>query len=281
MSKGAKVAETLFVPGKGGSFDLANPRAVNWFLDKGGSVDYIKGINRTTGDQMKTLIGKAIDNGQSYTQTAKQISQKFDGFSRSRAQMIATHESAQAYEAGNRMIIDTVADTGIQMQKKWMTSGDDLVTPECTANGAEGWIPLKQSHKSGHQEPPRFPRCRCYEIYQEVPRSAVKQPAHEPARNPLLTKTNLKPTPKSPKEITPDKFDIITDSTNKDEFYRVHGTNNLHWAGYNKTGNRVSQGVGSFVVPTDSELLLWDTKAKLIVENTNKFESKWGIDPTK
>jgi len=169
MSKGATVAKTLFVPGKGGSFNLVNPRAVNWFLDKGGSVDYIRGINHTTGDQIKTLIGRAIDQGQSYTQTAKQIAEKFDGFSRSRAQMIAVHESGQAYEAGNRMLIDSVADQGIQMQKRWMDSGDDLVTPECAANSAEGWIPLKDLHLSGHQGPPRFPRCRCWEDYEEVP----------------------------------------------------------------------------------------------------------------
>ena len=153
-----------------GTFDLANPRAVKWFKDTGGSINYIKDIQATTKTQLKTLITNAVDTGQSYGKTAKLITEKFDEFSRSRAQMIAINETGNAYESGSRMLVDTVAEQGIIMQKRWMTSEDNDVTPECEANGLERWIPLNQEHLSGHQQPLRFPRCRCFEDYREAPR---------------------------------------------------------------------------------------------------------------
>jgi len=150
------------------TFSLANPRAVQWFMDYGGSLSYITDIQYTTRDQLQAVITKAIDEGWSYNQTAKVISSKFDGFSRERATRIAVHESAQAYEAGNRMFADTLTDDGVEMEKMWMTSHDDRVSDGCEENEGDGWIPITDMHTSGHQQPPRFPGCRCYEIYRQV-----------------------------------------------------------------------------------------------------------------
>lgn len=168
LEKGAVTIAQMFRPETGGSFDLANPRAVAWFSQFGGSLDYIKDIQGTSKDQLKTIITKAIDEGWSYNKTAKALSDRFTQFGRARAQLIATHESAQAYEAGNRIFIDGLTDAGIVIEKKWMNSFDEKVTPECKANTADGWIPLNQAHTSGDQNPPRFPGCRCYENYREA-----------------------------------------------------------------------------------------------------------------
>lgn len=157
---------------KKSSFNLANPRAVKWFQDNGGSVDRIKGIQQTTGDSLKRVIGTAIDEGWAYTQTAKEIRKLFDGpISRDRAQRIAVFESGQAYEAGNMLFAQSLKDDGVRMEKMWMTSHDEKVRPEHAANEAEGWIPIDQIHQTGHQEPPTDPGCRCYEIYREAPGS--------------------------------------------------------------------------------------------------------------
>jgi hypothetical protein len=167
MLKGGAVARRLFVPEAGGSFDLDNPRALAWFSQYGGSLDYISGIQNTTRERLKTIIEHSIDQGWSYNQTSKIISERFKSFTRERAQLIATHEAAQAYEAGNRIFIDNMADTGIVFEKKWQNSRDDKVTPECRENTADGWIPLDQGHTSGDQNPPRFSGCRCYENYRK------------------------------------------------------------------------------------------------------------------
>jgi len=167
LLKGGQVAQRLFVPEAGGSFDLDNPRALAWYAQHATDLSYIGSIQKTTQDRIKTIILKAIDEGWSYNQTSKIISERFKSFTRERAQLIATHEAAQAYEAGNRIFIDNMADTGIVFEKIWQNSRDDKVTPECRENTADGWIPLDQVHTSGDQNPPRFPGCRCYENYRK------------------------------------------------------------------------------------------------------------------
>jgi hypothetical protein len=151
------------------SFRLANPRAVAWFMKHGGSVDYIRGIQQTTAESLNRVITTALDEGWSYTQTAREIQKLYDGpISRQRAQLIATNESAQAYEAGNRAFADTLVDDGVEMEKMWTTSHDDRVSDGCEENESDGWIPIDQPHSSGDQEPPRFPGCRCYEQYRQA-----------------------------------------------------------------------------------------------------------------
>ena len=168
MEVGSDIAKSFFSKYSGGSFDLANPRAVAWFSQHGGSLDYIKDIQATSKDQLQTIITKSLDEGWSYNKTSQVIREKFTDFSRSRAQLIATNEAAQAYEAGNRIFIEGVADTGVNVEKMWNNSGDDRVTDGCLENTGDGWIPLDQEHSSGHQEPPRFPGCRCWESYREA-----------------------------------------------------------------------------------------------------------------
>lgn len=150
------------------TFNLANPRAVQWFTQSGGgSVDLIKGIQTTTGDQIKTIIGNAINTGQSYGKTAKEIKDSFDGMSRTRATLIAVTETGKAYEEGNAEFGRSLQDAGITMVKQWITSNDDRVSDGCWDNEDEGPIPINQYHRSGHQQPPRFPSCRCYEAYEQ------------------------------------------------------------------------------------------------------------------
>lgn len=152
----------------GTTFNLANPRAVAWFKKTGGSIDYIKDIQGTTGDSLKTLMTTALDEGWSYSQTGKEIQKLYDEpISRDRAQRIASFESGQAYEAGNRAFADTLSDDGVEMEEMWMTSHDDKVRPEHAANEAEGWVELGHVFSSGDTEPPTDPGCRCFMIYRQ------------------------------------------------------------------------------------------------------------------
>lgn len=178
--KGGQQMQKLFGGGyyEGGKWvegikfwDLKNPRAVAWFQEKGGSLQYIKGIQETTRNQLQTIIGRAIDTGQGYQKTAKEISDTFDDMSRARAKRIAVFESGQAYEAGNRMFADSLEDDGIEMQEAWVTSHDEKVRPEHAANEAEGWVELGHVYSSGDTDPPTDPGCRCYKIYRQAPKS--------------------------------------------------------------------------------------------------------------
>jgi hypothetical protein len=144
------------------TFNLANPRSVAYFQKTGGSVDYIKGIQTTTGDQIKTIIGNAINTGQSYGKTAQEIRESFDGMSRDRAKLIAVTETGNAYEQGNMEFSKSLQDAGIRMVKNWNTSHDDKVSEGCQENEDAGPLPLNEPFPSGHQQPLRFPGCRCY-----------------------------------------------------------------------------------------------------------------------
>jgi hypothetical protein len=150
------------------SFSLANPRAVAWFAQNGGSVDYIKGIQTTTSNAVKSIITKALDTGQEYGKTAKEISDTFDGMSRDRAQRIAVYETGNAYEEGNRQFADELVKDGVSMEKFWQTSENEKVCPICNGNEQEGWIPIDQPHKSGHQQCQAHLSCYCFELYREA-----------------------------------------------------------------------------------------------------------------
>lgn len=161
-----------FDPSKkpGTTFNLANPRAVRWFMDNGGSVDKIKGIQATTGDSLKRVIGAALDEGWSYGQTSREIQKLYDGpISRVRAQRIAVFETGAAYEKGNELFARSLEDDGLTMEESWQTSKDSKVRPEHAANEAEGWVELGHVFSSSDTEPPTDPGCRCYMIYRQAP----------------------------------------------------------------------------------------------------------------
>ena len=61
MEVGYEISKSLFASGTGGSFDLANPRAVAWYSQNGGSLGYIKDIQATSKTQLHTIITKSLD----------------------------------------------------------------------------------------------------------------------------------------------------------------------------------------------------------------------------
>lgn len=147
------------------SFDLKNPRAVKYVKSRG--AENVKGINETTKDQLKTLIGNAVEDSKSYTEITKLIRQAFADFSQYRARLVAVTEVGNGYEAGNRMLIDDLIDGGLEMEKSWLTVGDANVDPECADNEAQGWIPVDQAFGSGHDQPLAHPNCRCTCLYRQ------------------------------------------------------------------------------------------------------------------
>lgn len=166
MTEGIKFGANQFPFGQ--TFDLTNPNATKWFDEHGGSVDYIKGIQKTTGDQIKTIVSSAIHEGKGFNYMAKQINRRFEGFSKERSKLIAVHESAQAFEGGNRLAIDDLAEKGLQFRKRSNSMKDNKVSLMCVENDAIGWIPLDKPFPSGHQNAPFHVRCRCWIEYERI-----------------------------------------------------------------------------------------------------------------
>lgn len=156
------------------AFSLKNPRAVAYLEQHGAAL--VTKINDETKAQMRTLLTQAVDEGWSYTRTAKAIKEQFDGFAglkpqqhiRDRATLVAVTEAGQAYEEGSLIVAKGLGESGIPMQKYWRTSGDERVSDGCKDNQAAGWIGLEELFPSGHERPLRFPGCRCSAKYQRA-----------------------------------------------------------------------------------------------------------------
>jgi uncharacterized protein with gpF-like domain len=162
-------------------FDLTNPRAVD-YLDAHGA-EYVAGINETTRERIRTIVRDGAKRGASYTEVANEIADMFVEFAgsssivdillnnvqRSRAEVVAITELGNAYEAGNRIVVDDLAAGGLEMQKSWLTVGDERVDPHCSENQGAGWIPLEDAFPSGHQQPLAHPNCRCTALYRRAP----------------------------------------------------------------------------------------------------------------
>lgn len=156
-------------------FDLDNPRAVEYLEEHG--AELVTGINETTRDYIRTVIRNGTDDGWSYDRMARAISERFTDFAvgrpqehiESRAHLVAVTEVGQAYEAGNEIVVQDLADAGLKMEKKWDTVGDGRVSEDiCAPNEAQGWIPIDEPFQSGHMRPLGHPACRCTALYRRA-----------------------------------------------------------------------------------------------------------------
>jgi hypothetical protein len=140
-------------------FDLKNTKAVA-FMDQYG-LDYVKGIDETTRDGLRDLMTESISEGWSYTDTAKAIAEMFDKFSDWRARLIAITETGHAYSEGTLITAQIMQEAGLQMQKSWLTAGDDDVEEDCRENEEAEWIDIDDEFPSGDDRPLAHPNCRC------------------------------------------------------------------------------------------------------------------------
>lgn len=169
MSAAYKQRSTEF--GLSFAFDVKNKRAIS-YLQKY-AARRVTGINKTTQNEIARIIVKGQESGWSYDHTARAISRKFNEFAvgqpqahiQSRAHLVAVTEAGEAYETGNRQVIDEMVDTGLEMEMSWSTVGAANVCDICLANAAAGWISTTGAFPSGHQHAPAHPACRCANLY--------------------------------------------------------------------------------------------------------------------
>jgi len=141
------------------AFDLKNPRAVQYMKNHG--AEMVTKINKTTRDDIKRIVTKAVDEGWSYGRTAKAITDTYSEFAESRAVMIARTETGNAYVAGELVAARQMTDAGIETEKHWRSVGDDRVSETCFYNDAQGWINLNNLFSSGDDGPLAHPSCSC------------------------------------------------------------------------------------------------------------------------
>jgi SPP1 gp7 family putative phage head morphogenesis protein len=156
------------------SLTLKNPRAVKFIATNGAAK--VTMINDTTREYIQTVLTEGLEQGWSYAKTAKAIKDRFAEFAigapqehiRSRAELVAVTESANAYGQGNLMFAQEMQDAGLTMEKSWLTVGDDRVSEICQENEDAGWISVDDQFPSGDDAEPAHPSCRCTCLFQTV-----------------------------------------------------------------------------------------------------------------
>jgi len=108
-------------------------------------------------ERKRGIPGTAQDIRKWAEELNKDVKKTLVDMSRYRSQLIARTETANALSQAS---LDRMDDMGIE-GKEWVTAGDSLVSPECSANEGEGVIPVNQAFSSGAMAPPQHPNCRC------------------------------------------------------------------------------------------------------------------------
>lgn len=117
-------------------------------------------ITDSTRDEIRGIIVEAIDPGLDPDELRDKLRESAS-FSEDRADLVARTELARAHNEGNMIGMKESREVVGDFKKKWLTAGDDRVSPECEANGKQGAIPLDAAFQSGDDMPPAHPRCRC------------------------------------------------------------------------------------------------------------------------
>lgn len=180
-----------------GSFNVRNPKAVNWTIDYVGG--NIREVEEETRKAVRVIIEEALKYGGHPYETAREIRQhiglterqtmsilnyqrKLDESGRSqtrvdnmvdsqirrmirmRAETIARTETIDAANQGQLLHWEDMAEKGYidtrYIKKKWSTTPDDRLCPVCMAISGE-IADINQSFSWGGMRPTRHPKCRC------------------------------------------------------------------------------------------------------------------------
>lgn len=133
---------------------LTGQQAVDYVTEHG--AELVKGIDEYTLKVLRSIIAEGIESQLGVQGTVKRIREEFGEMSNYRARSIATTEINDAMSEAALVKIVEVGLDG----KKWIRSVG--ACPLCTANAAQGIIPVGQPFQSGHMRPPGHPgKCRC------------------------------------------------------------------------------------------------------------------------
>lgn len=117
-------------------------------------------ITDSTRHEIRSIITEAIDPGLDPDELREKL-QESVAFSEDRADLVARTELARAHNEGNLIGMKESQEVVGDFKKKWLTAGDDRVSPGCRKNQEQGAIPLDAAFQSGDDAPPAHPRCRC------------------------------------------------------------------------------------------------------------------------
>ncbi len=146
-----------------------DPRAIAWAGERAAELISSAGdggmLTTATRDMIRTTITQGLEAHQTLAEIADTLQNAY-AFSEARAEFIARTEVRNA--RGNGAFFG--ASAAKMEQKRWLLSNDEGVCPLCSANAAQGFIPIHTAFSSGNMAPLAHPRCRCDAGYRRKPK---------------------------------------------------------------------------------------------------------------
>ncbi|KKL12236.1 hypothetical protein LCGC14_2537780, partial [marine sediment metagenome] len=165
----------------------AQELASRWARQRGAELLQLSGrlnVVETTRGWVNGLVAQTIEQGESLQTLQKNLRSGF-AFSRSRAEMIARTETANAQTDGSIKSYQSQGTEG----KEWLTAGDERVdggdpSGPCIQAEGQGPIPVGQPFNNGFMGPAAHPRCRCTILpVRQLPRTRVTRKTVERDEN--------------------------------------------------------------------------------------------------
>jgi SPP1 gp7 family putative phage head morphogenesis protein len=133
-------------------FDLENEQ-VQEIL--GQLAERIVAVAETTKDEIRSLVGRAAEEGWSTDDLAARIAEHGEIASVNRATLISRTETASAYERGSHL---AYVQSGVVSGTEWLLGPDPC--PICQELGGKV-VPLGAEFAPGVRHAPAHPACRC------------------------------------------------------------------------------------------------------------------------
>ena len=132
--------------------DQANEQAIAWAQEH--AAELVRGLDQTTRDMVRTLVGEALEQGWSNDTLADEL-EGSEAFDDARSERIARTETAFADVSGN--LIGWKA-SGVVESKQWIVGAG--CCDECEELDGET-VDLDGTFSDGSDGPPAHPMCRC------------------------------------------------------------------------------------------------------------------------
>lgn len=141
------------------SFDLANPRAVEWLKNNG--VIHATSVATSYKDEVRQIIVDSVDEGTAIADIADKLLGYFSESTPWKSLMVARTEVINGYGHGS---LEGAQQVDMK-EKKWLNAGDSEVSDWDIENQAKGWVSLDYSSYEGSfgnvSAPASHPNCRC------------------------------------------------------------------------------------------------------------------------
>lgn len=151
-----------YLKGEGDNPILRTPKITDWVFATG--LEDAEEISQTMKKKAQEIASDAIIKGESAQELKKRLTDTFENMEEWKAEQIARTET---HKAMSKAAYETALASGLILDKRWDTSGDDDVCEHCLENEAVGWIPMSDAYPSGAMYTgEEHPNGRCIDFFE-------------------------------------------------------------------------------------------------------------------